>query len=97
MSSFHCCFDLGYVLKHAREMAAAGVTMRGERMTEASLTAHAAILRARGFEVLPTCSEYDARGYCRGHESAEGAHSPEGPTVIDGAGATRPDDKGEVS
>ncbi len=68
MSVMHCSFDLGYVLRHAREMANAGIRLNGERMTEVSLMAYATILRARGFEVLPSCPEHDARGYCTGHE-----------------------------
>jgi hypothetical protein len=67
MTVMHCSFDLGYVIRHAREMANAGITLNGEKATEASLMTHATILRARGFEVLPTCPEHDAKGYCPGH------------------------------
>ena len=73
----HCCFDLDYIVHRggAAEMARDGVRLPGaSHLASASeIATHAAILKAKGFEVMPTCAKHDARGYCAGHESEHGA------------------------
>lgn len=67
---YHCCFDLDAIIRRGEAGRMAGrVKLAGTETwaTEAELITHATILKARGFEVLPTCAEYDARGHCRGH------------------------------
>ena len=32
-----------------------------------AIVAHAIVLKAKGYEVLPPCDNYDALGYCNGH------------------------------
>ena len=64
----HCCFDIDYAIRHAREIAAAGIRKPdGELMAQEEWVANAVILKAKGFEVMPTCGNYDSRGYCKGH------------------------------
>lgn len=74
MTVYHCCIDLAYILRRggAREMAG-HVRLPGADhwATEDEILTHAAILRAKGFEVMPTCSNHDARGYCCGHEEPQ--------------------------
>jgi hypothetical protein len=69
---FHCCFDLDYILHRggAQEMARGGVRLPGaDRLATASeIAAHAVVLKARGFEVMPTCAKHDKAGHCTGHE-----------------------------
>jgi len=70
---YHCCFDLGYILRRggAREMAGR-VRLPGAKalVTEAELLTHAALLQMRGMEAMPTCGNYDHTGHYRGHEEA---------------------------
>ena len=40
---------------------------QGETIAPEAVVAHAAVLKAKGFEVLPPCNNYDALGYCNGH------------------------------
>ncbi len=70
MTRVHCCIDLDYIIHRGGARSMAGrVTLAGcdRPATEAEVLAHAAILKARGFEVLPTCRDHDSRGHCLGH------------------------------
>lgn len=40
---------------------------KGETISPEAVVAHAAILKAKGLEVLPPCENHDALGYCNGH------------------------------
>lgn len=66
----HCCIDLDAIVHRgmARDMAGR-VTLPTEptrRATEAEIIAYAAILKARGFDAMPTCANHDDLGHCRG-------------------------------
>jgi hypothetical protein len=71
--TYHCNFDLDYLLHRggARQMAG-HVRLPGakEWATEAEVLTHATLLKMRGMEVMPTCGNHDARGYCNGHAEA---------------------------
>jgi hypothetical protein len=41
----------------------------GTRLDYPALVAHATVLKARGFDALPTCNNYDQQGHCLGCES----------------------------
>lgn len=46
----------------------------GSRMTPTQLRTMFCEWKARGFEAIPTCEDYDERGHCRGHEIPEVPH-----------------------
>lgn len=72
MVKYCCQFDLDYVLNAPAEEAGRMLkdAQTGRTLTSAEAKAHAAILKAQGYEVLPIgCDNYDAKGYCSGHES----------------------------
>lgn len=71
---FHCAFDLDYILHRCGARSMAGnVRLPGasDLATEAEVLTHATLLKARGFEVMPTCDQHDERGYCLGHKEAQ--------------------------
>jgi hypothetical protein len=74
MGIIHCSIDLDAIVHRGMSRDLAGnITLPAEpsrRATEAEVIAYATLLKARGFEVLPTCSNYDTRGYCRCHLEA---------------------------
>lgn len=68
---FHVGISLDYLIHHRGAAEMAGhVRLAGAETwaTEPELLAHATILKAQGFELLPGCSKHDARGRCQGHE-----------------------------
>lgn len=69
---YHGTFDLDYILRMTDDMAGSMLKDRetGRTLRSEEVKAHAAILKARGFEVLPCCDHHDATGQCLGHESA---------------------------
>lgn len=72
MPIFHATFDLDAIIHRGEAAKMAGhVRIAGAETwaTEAELIAHASILKAKGYEVLPVCDNHDAAGQCRGHES----------------------------
>jgi hypothetical protein len=70
---YHCCVDLDALIK-GRDIGPFRVVSAEELpVPQHELVAHAVILKARGFDVLPTCSKYDEKGNCRGHEAWEDA------------------------
>lgn len=74
MTSFCCCIDLDYVIRRGGAAQMAGhirLPRAAAWATEAELIAHATILQAKGLEVMPSCGNHDARGYCRGHEKED--------------------------
>lgn len=42
--------------------------LRQRMLSAAEVKAHAVILKAMDFEVLPPCGHHDKRGYCQGHD-----------------------------
>ena len=67
----HVGIDLGYIIRRRGVDDLVGSCSLDGGKTLASreqLLAHCAILSARGFKVLPTCSHIDREGYCRGHD-----------------------------
>lgn len=67
---YHCCFDLDYLIHRGGSAELAGhVRLPGASTwaTEAEVMTHATLLKARGFEVMPTCGNYDHAGHCKGH------------------------------
>lgn len=68
----HCCFDIDWVLRRGGAQELAGRVrlpqQEGERSTVAEIMAHAAILKARGFDAIPGCANHDAQGHCKGCE-----------------------------
>lgn len=59
MAAFHATFDLDSLIHRGEAARMAGhVRLPGaaEWATEAEIIAHATILKAQGFEVLPTCT-----------------------------------------
>jgi hypothetical protein len=69
---YHCCFDLDSIIHRGEGSRMAGrVRLAGADhwATEAELIAHATILKAQGFEVMPTCGKHDKAGNCLGHDS----------------------------
>lgn len=39
----------------------------GRPLSAAEVRTHLAMLAGRGYDVMPTCENHDARGYCQGH------------------------------
>lgn len=71
MATFHVTFDLNSLIHRGEAAQMAGhVRLPGatDWATEAEIIAHATILKAQGFEVLPTCNNHDANGNCLGHQ-----------------------------
>jgi hypothetical protein len=66
----HCCFDLDYILRRggADEMANGGIRKDGRLLTAPEIMTMAVLLKAQGFEVLPTCANHDELGHCKGCE-----------------------------
>ena len=67
---FHCCFDLDSIIHRGEAGRMAGrVKLAGADhwATEAELIAHATVLKAQGFDALPTCGKHDKLGHCAGH------------------------------
>lgn len=72
MASYHATFDLDALIHRGEAAKMAGhIRFPGAEdwATEAEIIAHASILKAQGFEVLPTCDNHDATGQCLGHQS----------------------------
>ena len=71
MAIYHATFDLDAIIHRGEAARMAGhVRLPGatEWATEAEIIAHAAILKAKGFEVLPACNNHDTQGNCLGHQ-----------------------------
>ena len=72
MPIYHVCFSLDALIHRGEAALMAGyVKLPGaaDWATEAEIIAHATILKAQGFEVLPSCADHDKKGYCPGHET----------------------------
>lgn len=70
MPIFHVTFNLNALIHKGEAAQMAGhVRFPGSETwaTEAELIAHATILKAQGYEVLPTCDNHDKKGNCLGH------------------------------
>jgi hypothetical protein len=74
MRIMHCSIDLDAIVHRGMAHSMAGLvtlpTEPSRRATEAEIIAYAALLKARGFQVLPTCGNHDTRGYCKCHLGA---------------------------
>lgn len=72
---YHGTFDLDYILKMTPEMAGSMLKDRetGRTLRSEEVKTHAAILKAKGFEVLPCCDHHDDRGNCLGHDEQQAA------------------------
>lgn len=71
MATFHVTFTLDALIHSGEAGRMAGyIRLPGchEWASEAEIIAHAMILKAQGFEVLPVCSGHDSKGYCQGHD-----------------------------
>jgi hypothetical protein len=71
MAIFHATFDLNALIHRGEAARLAGhIRFPGAEdwATEAEIITHASILKAKGFEVLPTCDNHDAAGQCLGHQ-----------------------------
>lgn len=67
---FHAGFDLNGVIHRGDAAKMAGYVYfpgHEDPATEAEIIAHAAILRAQGYVILPACANHDRLGYCKGH------------------------------
>ncbi len=72
MAIFHATFDLDAIIHRGEAARMAGhIRLPGAEKwaTEIELITYASILKAKGFEALPVCSNHDATGQCMGHES----------------------------
>ena len=72
MAIYHATFDLDALIHRGEAAKMAGyVRLPGQQewATEAEIITHASILKAKGFDVLPTCDNHDAIGQCLGHQS----------------------------
>ena len=70
MAIYHATFDLDALIHRGEAARMAGhIRLAGAEdwAPEAEIIAHASILKAQGFEVLPTCDRHDASGQCLGH------------------------------
>lgn len=66
----HCSIDLDYIIhRGGAKVLEAGVTHMGIKHPESWWIAYATILKASGREAMPTCSNFDAAGNCKGCES----------------------------
>lgn len=68
---YHCCFDIDHLIHRggARRMAGhVRLPGQSEWATEAEIITHATVLKAQGFDAMPTCSNHDRLGHCNGHE-----------------------------
>jgi hypothetical protein len=65
----HCCIDLDYIVHRGgwRHMVN-NVRLPGatRNATADEVIAYAVMLKARGFDAMPTCANHDERGHCRG-------------------------------
>ncbi len=69
-TTFHATFDLDALIHGGEAARMAGhVRFAGSDhwATEHEIVAHATILKAKGFEVLPACDKTDSKGNCLGH------------------------------
>jgi hypothetical protein len=69
-TTFHATFDLDALIHRGEAARMAGyVRFAGSNhwATEPEIVAHATILKAKGFDVLPACDKTDAKGNCLGH------------------------------
>lgn len=66
---YHGTFDLDYILNVDAGIAGSMLKERktGRTLRSEEVKAHAAILKAQGFDVLPPCDHHDERGNCLGH------------------------------
>ena len=72
MALFHCAIDLDFLLR-ATKNEANSILRDGEGrpLTFDEVKARAAILKAKGYSVMPLgCDNFDAQGYCQGHAEA---------------------------
>lgn len=70
---YHCCVDLDYILRQPPREA--GRMLRDEKtgrsLRSEEVYALAAVLKAQGYDAMPTCDRHDARGHCLGHEGRD--------------------------
>lgn len=70
MNTYHVAMSCDGILREPPEVAGC---MLKESATGRTLESHevyalATLCKARGFEVIPPCENYDAKGYCQGHK-----------------------------
>jgi hypothetical protein len=71
MTIYHGTFDLDALIHRGEAKKMAGhIRLPGEQnwATEPEIIAYAAILKAKGFEVIPVCDHHNSKGECMGHE-----------------------------
>lgn len=70
---YHCAIDLDYILRVSEEETTRMLkdAETGEPLSSAEVKTRAAILKMKGFEVMPCgCDNYNREGYCQGHEGS---------------------------
>jgi hypothetical protein len=66
----HVAIGLDYLLRSHPDEAILKDGQTGKTLPSAEVKARAAILKARGYEVMPiACDNHDDRGYCKGHQT----------------------------
>lgn len=66
----HVCVGLNYLTSCSlTELVGMFNDENGQTIPPEQVVAHATILKAQGFQVLPACDNHDAKGYCLGHET----------------------------
>lgn len=74
LSVFHVAVGLNHLTSTPlHELEGMFKDGRGVTIPPAAVVAHAAILKAKGFEVMPPCKNHDHLGYCKGHPESESA------------------------
>lgn len=64
----HCTVDLDYIIRRGgAKLFVDTVRHDGFFRDEAWWIAYATILKAAGYESMPTCTHYDRLGNCKGH------------------------------
>jgi hypothetical protein len=68
---YHVAMGINYLLQAPAEECKMMLKDRetGRELRSEEVKAHALILKAKGFEVVPSCDNYDRLGYCQGHEA----------------------------
>jgi hypothetical protein len=75
MTTYHVTFDLDGLIHRGGAAELAGqVRLPGATApaTAEEIVAHATVLKAMGYKVLPSCALHDPQGFCRGHRDEDG-------------------------
>ena len=69
---YHVAMSCTGILREPPEVAGSMLKdgKTGRTLKSEEVYAMAATYKARGYDVIPPCDNYDAKGFCKGHESA---------------------------